>query len=303
MSIQKPAVSKNLIILHVTVFIWGFTGILGALISIDAVNLVWYRVLIAFMSLYGYLLYKKVSIRVSRNAFFKLFFTGAIVAAHWILFFQSIKLSTVSVTLVTLSSLTLFTAILDPLIHRKPVAKAELLLSAFAVVGVALMAEDQKQHMLGIAVGLASAFFSAWFTVLNKSLVERYDSRLLSFYELFTGFLLLCILLPIVNLIMPLGKWTPSGSDWLYLILLSFFCTVVAFNLSLSSLRFLSPFTVNLSINLEPVYGIALAFWVFKEYRELGTGFYLGAGIILCSVLADAFWKQRKRKLAVNNSV
>jgi drug/metabolite transporter (DMT)-like permease len=94
---------------------------------------------------------------------------------------------------------------------------------------------------------------------------------------------------------MPLGKWTPSGSDWLYLALLSFFCTVIAFNLSLSSLRFLSPFTVNLSINLEPVYGIALAFVVFQEYRELGLGFYLGAGLILASVLADVVWKKRRR--------
>jgi drug/metabolite transporter (DMT)-like permease len=220
---------------------------------------------------------------------------SSVIVIHWLLFYGSIKLASVSVAMICLSTIALFTAILDPLIHQKPVAKAELLLSAFAVVGVALMAEDQKQHMLGIAVGLASAFFSALFTVLNKNLVERYDSRLLSFYELFTGFLLLCILLPVVNMMMPLGKWTPSGSDWLYLGLLSFFCTVVAFNLSLSSLRFLSPFTVNLSINLEPVYGIALAFWVFKEYRELGVGFYLGAGIILCSVLADAFWKKYKK--------
>jgi drug/metabolite transporter (DMT)-like permease len=220
---------------------------------------------------------------------------SSVIVVHWLLFYGSIKLASVSVAMICLSTIALFTAILDPLIHRKPIAKAELALSVFAVLGVTLMAEDQKQHLLGIAVGLASAFFSALFTVLNKSLVDRYDSRLLSFYELFTGFLLLCVLLPIVNVMMPLGKWTPSGSDWLYLALLSFFCTVIAFNLSLSSLRFLSPFTVNLSINLEPVYGIALAFVVFQEYRELGLGFYLGAGLILASVLADVVWKKRRR--------
>jgi drug/metabolite transporter (DMT)-like permease len=220
---------------------------------------------------------------------------SSVIVVHWLLFYGSIKLASVSVAMICLSTIALFTAILDPLIHRKPIAKAELALSVFAVLGVTLMAEDQKQHLLGIAVGLASAFFSALFTVLNKSLVDRYDSRLLSFYELFTGFLLLCVLLPIVNVMMPLGKWTPSGSDWLYLALLSFFCTVIAFNLSLSSLRFLSPFTVNLSINLEPVYGIALAFVVFQEYRELGLGFYLGAGLILASVLADVVWKKLSR--------
>ena len=294
---------KAYIELHAAVFLFGFTGILGQLIELNSNILVLHRLWMAALGMLAYVFIVGKWRLLSFNEIRRIAAVSSVIVVHWLLFYGSIKLASVSVAMICLSTIALFTAILDPLIHRKPVAKAELLLSAFAVVGVALMAEDQKQHMLGIAVGLASAFFSAWFTVLNKSLVEQYDSRLLSFYELFTGFLLLCILLPIVNLIMPLGKWTPSGSDWLYLILLSFFCTVVAFNLSLSSLRFLSPFTVNLSINLEPVYGIALAFWVFKEYRELGTGFYLGAGIILCSVLADAFWKQRKRKLAVNNSV
>ncbi|MFA6945462.1 MAG: EamA family transporter, partial [Pedobacter sp.] len=126
MSDPKPTISRNLIILHITVFIWGFTGILGALISIGATHLVWYRVLIAFISLYAYFRYKKISIRVSSETFFKLFFTGAIVASHWILFFQSIKLSTVSVALVSLSSLTLFTAILEPLLKRQRISKLEI---------------------------------------------------------------------------------------------------------------------------------------------------------------------------------
>ena len=294
---------KAYIELHTAVFLFGFTGILGQLIELNSNILVWHRLWMAALGMLAYVLVIGKWRMLTAKEIMRITAVSSVIVVHWLLFYGSIKLASVSVAMICLSTIALFTAILDPLIHRKPVAKAELALSVFAVLGVALMAEDQKQHILGIVVGLASAFFSALFTVLNKNLVDRYDSRLLSFYELFTGFLLLCILLPIVNLMMPLGKWTPSGSDWMYLALLSFFCTVIAFNLSLSSLRFLSPFTVNLSINLEPVYGIALAFWVFKEYRELGTGFYLGAGIILFSVLADAFWKQRKRKLAVNNSV
>lgn len=294
---------KPYIELHTAVFLFGFTGILGQLIELNSNILVWHRLWMAALGMLAYVLVIGKWRLLSAKEIVRITAVSSVIVVHWLLFYGSIKLSSVSVAMICLSTIALFTAILDPLFHRKPVAKAELVLSVFAVLGVALMAEDQKQHILGIAVGLASAFFSALFTVLNKNLVDRYDSRLLSFYELFTGFLLLCILLPIVNVMMPLGKWTPSGSDWLYLALLSFFCTVIAFNLSLSSLRFLSPFTVNLSINLEPVYGIALAFWVFKEYRELGVGFYLGASIILCSVLADAFWKQLKRKLTVNNSV
>jgi drug/metabolite transporter (DMT)-like permease len=281
--------------LHTAVFLFGFTGILGQLIELNSNILVWHRLWMAALGMLGYVLLIGKWRLLSAKEVVRITAVSSVIVVHWLLFYGSIKLASVSVAMICLSTIALFTAILDPLIHRKPIAKAELALSVFAVLGVTLMAEDQKQHLLGIAVGLASAFFSALFTVLNKSLVDRYDSRLLSFYELFTGFLLLCVLLPIVNVMMPLGKWTPSGSDWLYLALLSFFCTVIAFNLSLSSLRFLSPFTVNLSINLEPVYGIALAFVVFQEYRELGLGFYLGAGLILASVLADVVWKKRRR--------
>lgn len=281
--------------LHTAVFLFGFTGILGQLIELNSNILVWHRLWMAALGMLGYVLLIGKWRLLTAKEIVRITAVSSVIVVHWLLFYGSIKLASVSVAMICLSTIALFTAILDPLIHRKPIAKAELALSVFAVLGVTLMAEDQKQHLLGIAVGLASAFFSALFTVLNKSLVDRYDSRLLSFYELFTGFLLLCVLLPIVNVMMPLGKWTPSGSDWLYLALLSFFCTVIAFNLSLSSLRFLSPFTVNLSINLEPVYGIALAFVVFQEYRELGLGFYLGAGLILASVLADVVWKKRRR--------
>jgi drug/metabolite transporter (DMT)-like permease len=281
--------------LHTAVFLFGFTGILGQLIELNSNILVWHRLWMAALGMLGYVLLIGKWRLLSAKEVVRITAVSSVIVVHWLLFYGSIKLASVSVAMICLSTIALFTAILDPLIHRKPIAKAELALSVFAVLGVTLMAEDQKQHLLGIAVGLASAFFSALFTVLNKSLVDRYDSRLLSFYELFTGFLLLCVLLPIVNVMMPLGKWTPSGSDWLYLALLSFFCTVIAFNLSLSSLRFLSPFTVNLSINLEPVYGIALAFVVFQEYRELGLGFYLGAGLILASVLADVVWKKLSR--------
>jgi drug/metabolite transporter (DMT)-like permease len=139
---------------------------------------------------------------------------------------------------------------------------------------------------------LASAFFSALFTVLNKFIVNKYDSRLLSLYEMGFGFILLTMLMPVVNIWLPQGDWLPGNSDWGYLFLLSFFCTVVAFNLSLSSVRSLSAFTVNLAINLEPVYGIALAFLVFQEHKLLGTGFYIGSVLILATVVGEVLWKR-----------
>jgi drug/metabolite transporter (DMT)-like permease len=150
--------------------------------------------------------------------------------------------------------------------------------------------------LTGVLLGLASAFFSALFTVLNKTIVHKYDSRLLTLYELGAGFILLSLLLPLINTFWPQGNMMPAPGDWLYLFLLSSFCTVLAFNLSVKSLKVLSPFTVNLAINLEPVYGIALAFLLFKEYEMLGPGFYAGSVLILCSVAGEVLWKYYRQK-------
>ena len=165
------------------------------------------------------------------------------------------------------------------------------------------MATDQQEHIVGILVGLASAFFSALFTVFNKSIVNRYDSRLLSLYEMSLGFILLTLFMPLVNIWFPQGSWLPISSDWGYLFLLSLFCTVIAFNLSLSSLRSLSAFTVNLAINLEPVYGIALAFLVFQEHKLLGSGFYIGAVLIMSTVIGEVLWKRSKEKKEPNKEI
>jgi len=221
------------------------------------------------------------------------------IALHWVLFYASIKLASVSIAMVCLSSIALFTALLEPLILRQKFESVQIFFSLLVIIGVFLMAKEQKEQVVGIIIGLVSSFFSALFTVLNKTIIHKYDSRLLSYYEIGCGFIILTLLLPLINLFFPIGSIVPTNEDWWYLFILSFFCTVVAFNLSLSSLRFLSPFTVNLAINLEPVYGIILAFVVFKEYELLGTGFYIGSVIILISVVGETVWKRYKNwKLA-----
>jgi drug/metabolite transporter (DMT)-like permease len=294
MSIQKPAVSKNLIILHVTVFIWGFTGILGALISIDAVNLVWYRVLIAFISLYGYLLYNKVSIRVSRDAFFKLFFTGAIVAAHWILFFQSIKLSTVSVTLVTLSSLTLFTAILEPLLKRQKISGLEIFTGLLIISGIYMIFKFESRYSTGIICGLLSALCASVFSIINSQQIQNRPAPIISFYELIGAWVWVSIYLLISE-----GLKAPvslNSSDLFFLFILGTICTSLAYVAGVAVMKELSAFRVALITNLEPVYGIILAFMFFGKREQMTPGFYAGAIIVLGTIFLYPYLKNIKRK-------
>src|SRR5579863_6388070 len=183
--IASPAkLNKNLVILHFTVFIWGFTGILGKLITISAVPLVWYRVLIASVSLFLYFNFNKTAFRVSRNTFFKLVTTGALVGGHWILFFLSIKLSTVSVSLVCLSSITLFTAIFEPLINKKRVSRLEIIAGILIITGILIIFKFESQYTKGIIAGLTSAVFASLFAIINSRQVKKYQAPVIAFYEL-----------------------------------------------------------------------------------------------------------------------
>lgn len=293
---QKTRKQTAYLELHTAVFLFGFTGILGRLISLDAGMLVWNRLWMTAILMFIYIKYIGVFRVLNWKEIKHIGAISLAIVVHWLLFYGAIKLANVSVAMICLSSITLFTAILEPILFKKAFSPVQLLFSVLVIVGVSFMANDQQQHFWGIMVGLGSAFFSALFTVLNKSIVNRYDSRLLSFYEMSLGFILLSILMPLYQLWVPQTNWIPSIDDWGYLILLSFFCTVVAFNLSLSSLRTISAFTVNLVINLEPVYGIALAFIVFKEHKQLGPGFYIGSVVILGTVLAEVLWKRYSEK-------
>jgi drug/metabolite transporter (DMT)-like permease len=290
---MTPIKSKTAYLeLHTAVFLFGFTGILGKLIQLDAAMLVWHRLWMTAILMFIYVKYiGKFKVLPLKDTLQIAAISVAIVL-HWILFYGAIKLASVSVAMICLSSITLFTALLEPIMFRKAFSPIQIIFSLLVIAGVGFMAVDQQHQVVGIIVGLASAFFSALFTVLNKSIVHRYDSRLLSLYEMGFGFLLMTPLLPLVDIWLPIGNAIPVLSDWGYLLLLSLFCTVVAFNLSLSSLRSLSAFTVNLVINLEPVYGIALAFLVFSEHKLLGPGFYIGSILIMATVLGEVFWKR-----------
>lgn len=285
--------NKDLLILHFTVFIWGFTGILGALISVDAVQMVWYRVLIATITLFCYFKLSKTSLRITKRQFLQFLFTGSIVALHWILFFQAIKVSTVSVTLVCLSSFTLFTAILEPLIKKQRIQVADIIIGLIIIIGIYLIFKFESRYTLGIILGLSAAVASSLFGTINSVLVQKSNPLVISFYEIMGAFLWIT-LYRLFDQSLFTERFSLSTSDWLYLGLLGTICTALAYVAGVSVMRTISAFRVALITNLEPVYGILLAFIFFGNKETMSTGFYLGAIIILTAVFVYPIYKKHK---------
>jgi drug/metabolite transporter (DMT)-like permease len=281
-SASSPEINKNLLILHFTVFIWGFTGVLGKLIQVTAINLVWYRVLIAVCTLFLYFKFNKTAFKVDRQTLIKLVFTGALVGGHWILFFQSIKSSTLSVALVCLSSLTLFTAIFEPIFYKKAISKLEILAGIFIITGIVLIFKFESRYTLGITLGLTCALCASLFSIINSKYVKRLEAPVIAFYEL-TGalFWISCFML----LSGTYHKFViPQPSDLAYLIILGTICTSLAYVAGVSVMREISAFKVALITNLEPVYGIIMSFVFFGEMRTLTLGFWAGALIIMSTI-------------------
>lgn len=274
--------NKNLIILHFTVFVWGFTGILGALITISAVQLVWYRVFIAFISLFLYFKFNKTDFKVDRKTLIKLVFTGAIVGGHWILFFAAIKLSTVAVTLVCLSSITLFTAIFEPLINKKSISKLEILAGILIITGIVLIFKFESRYTKGIITGLASAVCASLFSIINSRQVQKVRAPVIAFYELSGAFVWISIYLFITSGYTRAMLLKPA--DIGYLVLLGTVCTSLAYVAGVSVMRELSAFRVALITNLEPVYGIIMSFIFFGDMNKMTLGFWGGALLILSTI-------------------
>jgi len=278
----REGLNKNLIILHFTVFIWGFTGILGNLITISAVQLVWYRVMIAVISLFLYFNFNRTAIKVDKKTFLKMAFTGALVGGHWVLFFASIKLSTVPVTLVCLSSITLFTAIFEPLLNKTKISKLEIMAGLLIITGIVLIFKFESHYTKGIITGLASAVCASLFSIINSKLVKKNEAPIIAFYELTGAFFWISLYLLLTNGFNRSLLLKPS--DIGYLVLLGTICTSLAYVAGVSVMRELSAFKVALITNLEPVYGILMSFIFFGDMNKMTVGFWVGAVIILSTI-------------------
>jgi len=274
--------NRNLLLLHLTVLVWGFTGILGALISVSAMHLVWYRVLIATIALLIYFKCTKKNIRISLGLFTKLMLTGGLVGLHWFLFFQSIKLANVSVTLVCLSSLTLFTALLEPLFNKQRIAYLELFIGMLIILGIYLIFKFETQYIQGILLGLSAALCGSLFTIINSKLIKTSKATLISFYEMAGAWFWLSLYLFISGGFNEEMRLNPS--DTIYLILLGTVCTSAAYVAGVSVMREISAFRVALITNLEPIYGMLLALVIFRQEEKMSAGFYAGAMLVLGAV-------------------
>ncbi|HTO36446.1 MAG TPA: EamA family transporter [Flavobacterium sp.] len=286
---------KSYLHLHLIVFIWGFTAVLGELITLDALPLVWYRMLLAVGFVALYLWFTKKRIKVSFNLLRIFFVMGLIIALHWFTFFKAIKVSNVSVTLACLSTGAFFASFLEPVFYRRRIIWYEVLFGLIVVVGLFFIFNFEGNYLYGIILALISAFLSALFSVFNGKLATKYDSTIITFYELIGGVLFFSIYL-LFSGGFDLAFFHVSNSDWIYLIILSSVCTAYAFIASVHVMRHISPYTVMLTINMEPVYGIILALIVFGEKEQMSTGFYIGTLIILSTVVLNGFVKYFDKK-------
>ena len=291
---------KAFIQLHIAVLLAGLTGVLGRLISLNEGLLVWYRLLITAFSLWLLAWLRRQSVRIDRRDMWRIFGVGGIAALHWVTFYGSIKYSNVSVGLVCFSAVGFFTALLEPLIMRHRIDMVELFLGFLVIVGIFFIFKVDPHFKTGILVGLLSALLGSLFPVLNKRILKRVSSENVTLYELSGGFLILTLLMPLYLYLFPAPSLLPGWRDWIWLLVLSWACTVLAFNLSMSALQHISAFTVNLSYNLEPVYGILLAFVLFREDKYLNKGFYIGFCLILLSIILQTVRLYRRRMLKLS---
>ena len=284
--------------LHLAVFLWGFTAILGDLIQLSALTLVWWRVLLTSLSLIFFIRIGKIVREVGARRLLLLAGIGTIVALHWVTFYGAIKLANASIALVCMATTSLFSSLVEPFIVGRRFVWYELLLGVFILPGIWLIVDGVDAGMnLGIAVGLLSALLVSIFTSLNKKYIGSSDPLRITFIELGAATLFL------TPFLYSLGgeRFWPSPLDWVYLLILALLCTTLTFFLSLRSLQQLSAFASNLTVNLEPVYGIFLAYFLLDDAQELSPTFYWGTALIIVAVFGYTGLTRllRRRRLLV----
>ena len=285
---------NSLIHLHFLVFLWGFTSIFGALIDLNPIFIVWLRLAIASILIFIYLFFFNVSLlKLSTSSFLKFLLGGFLISIHWYLFFYSIKISSISLTLSILSTASLMTSFLEPIFYKRPFKIYELLFGLVAVLGLLLIFGTQSENYLAITLSLICTLLSVLFSLLNGHLVQKYSSIQISFYELIFGLL-------IISLIIISTKYEFSklhfikSSEWIYIFILGSLCTAYAFVASTYILKFITPYTMMMSLNLEPVYGIFFSLIIFGEKEYMGIQFYIGSIVILFCVFGNILLKHKK---------
>ncbi|CAM3699872.1 DMT family transporter [Flavobacterium chungbukense] len=286
---------KSYLNLHLIVFIWGFTAILGALITIDADNLVWFRMLLALIFLGGFIIYKKQSFQVPIKELFKLIFVGLLIALHWIFFFKAIHVSNVSITLSIFSLGAFFASLLEPLFYGRKVLWYEVFFGLVIIAGLGLILQVEIKYLTGVYYALAAIILGVLFTLMNGKLISDHEPSVITFYEFGAGVAFISVYFLFQ------GKFTPeffqmSLNNWILLLILASVCTAYAFTASVKVMQRLTPYTVMLTTNLEPVYGIVLAYFILGGKEKMSVEFYIGAVIIIITVILNGVFKHYQNK-------
>ncbi len=286
---------KSYLHLHLIVFIWGFTAILGKLISLQALDLVWYRMLLAVLFITIYIFITKQSFKIPTRIFWGFMLSGVIIAAHWFTFYEAIKVSNISITLACLSTGAFFASLLEPIFYKRKIIWYELLFGLIVIGALILIFNVEIRFKKGILLGITSAFLSALFSMINGKYAKVYNPNIICAYELFGGVFFLSIFLFFTEKFTA-SFFSISKNDFFWLLILASICTAYAFSASVKVMKFLSPYTVMLTINLEPIYGIILAVIFFEKTEQMNPLFYLGALIILATVIFNGILKNKKVK-------
>tara|TARA_B100000575_G_C23037560_1_gene597167 strand:- start:102 stop:977 length:876 start_codon:yes stop_codon:yes gene_type:complete len=286
--------SKSILHFHFIVFIFGFTAILGSLISINSFQIVWFRVLIAALTIIVVIKILKKSIQISLSQLLMLMLCGFLISLHWVFFFEAIKVSNVSVTLSILSLGAFITSFLEPFFYKKKIVKYEVFLGIIVAVGTIIVFKTQFHYLEGIIYALIAVLLSVFFTLINGKIINYLPSLTISFYELASGFLILSfILLVRGELSSEIIKITQD--DLLWLLILGTLCTGYAFVISVDVMRHLSPYTLMISINMEPIYGMLLAYLILSDKEQMSSQFYVGFSLIFFSVIINGYLKLRAK--------
>ena len=282
--------------LHFLVLLFGFTGILGKLVSIPVVEMVFYRTLLATVGVGIVIFIVRGSFKVSSSDFLKLMLTGFIVGIHWLAFFISARVANVSVSLVGFATASLWTALLEPLVKKYPMRKIDMLFGFIVLAGLYIIFSSDFSYSLGLILGVASGLTCAAFSIINSQLVHRIDAFTITFYEMIGACIFLIIFSPLYRMVWAEGnqfRLVPSFNDWICIALLAWLCSVYAYSASIQMMKKISVFLFQLTLNLEPIYGIIMAVLVFGEVEKMNINFYIGAAIIMCMVFLYPMMSRR----------
>lgn len=292
-------VKSSVLRLHSIVFLWGFTAILAKMIHVNASELVFFRMLFAALFLYVYLRFiRRNSMAVSKKLLMQLFGIGALMAFHWLCFFYSIKVSNVSIALVCLSLSTLFASVIEPVIFRRRVDWSEVTLGIVIVICISMIFNAELKYKEGIIAGIICAFLGTLFSVINGKMFGKTSSGNIIFYEIFGGWAIISVFFLFTGQISHINEI--SWHDFALICLFASVFTAFPMLESVNLMKYISPFTLILTVNLEPIYGIVLAFFIFGESEKMSPVFYLASLVMIVSIVINGILKAKSKELKIS---